>query len=260
MKNLAILMAFCFMLATGCSKSDSTSETVCKLQKTTVTTNGATVTTQYDYDAGGKLVVVWEQNGKSDTSQSRRYFYADSLFSYSVGKDLNGNHDTTWYTYDNSKRIVETLKKNYNAGNLFTVVTRFVYNSTGLPVTSVATSTLDNVNFTIDSNLYDYLGSNVSGYTQYRKVGNNGWTTYRVKFGYDDQLNYMKITGEPQTSYPYWAVNNLNRYFNPDSTEAYMTYNYSNYTDSKYPQSYTVSFRPDQPGMVVSGTMSYRCE
>jgi hypothetical protein len=149
---------------------------------------------------------------------------------------------------------------NHNSGKTLTIVTRLVYNGSNQVTLSQSRSTLDNVNFTYDSILYQYSGANVAGYSQYTKVGSNGWSLYQVNFGYDGQRNYYKTTGEPAVSFEYWSDNNLDRFFKPDSTNAYATYNFTNYTDSHYPQNYTETFNPSQPNTQISGTLSYQCQ
>jgi hypothetical protein len=262
MKKLVLLFALAALIIYGCKKSDSTddSSALCKLAKSIVTTNGTAVTTFYTYDNSGKISVVWQQTGKGDTTQARKYLYTGNLFLYSVGKDNNGNTDTTFYSYDGSQRISQTLKKNHNSGITLTVVSSYTYNSENQVTTTVTRSTMDNVNFNTDSTIYQYSDVNVSGYSQFTRLGSGTWSTYRVNFGYDDKKNYLKSTGEPALSHLYWSANNLNRFFYPDSTDAFMTYNFTGYSDSQYPLNYTVSFRPEQPNTVISGTLSYKCD
>ena len=262
MKKLVILVALAAIVIYGCKKSSSTdnSNVTCKLLKTIITANGTTVSTFYSYNSSGKINLVWKQNGKSDTVQSRKYVYSGNNFSYSIGKDDSGNIDTTYYTYDGSNRIIVTLKRNHNTGKTLKTATHFTYNGSNQVTLTNTQSTLDDVNFTYDSIVYQYNLANVAGYSQYTKVGSGSWTQYQVNFGYDGQSNYYKTTGEPEISYEYWSVNNLSQFFKPDSTTAYATYNFTNYTATHYPQNFTETFNPSQPNNQISGTLSYQCQ
>ncbi len=262
MKKLVMLFAAITVVLFGCKKSDSTetTEVTCKLLKAVTTTNGTTVSTYYTFDNSGKLSLVKEQTGAADTSLVRKYNYTGNEFSFSNWSDNSGNSDTIYYAYDASKRIMQTLKHHHSGGITLNIVTNYTYNSTNQVIRTVAKSTTDYINYTTDSTIYNYAKSNVSDYAQFTKVGNAGWSTYRVKLGYDDKKNYYKTTGEPQISYLYWSANNLLGYYNPDSTNAYKAINFSDYTGTGYPQTFIYSFRPDQPNTHISGSLTYKCQ
>jgi len=261
MKKLVLLSVLIALVIFGCKKSSTTEPTIqCKLLSAATTTNGVTVTTFYTFDNSGKLIAVKQLSGTSDTAVIRQYAYSGNDFSYSSWGDNAGNSDTIYYTYDASKRIIHMVKKNHNTGVTLTTETTFTYNSSNQVTVSVAKSTVDFINYTIDSTLYQYSGSNISNFSQYTKSGSSSWALYKIKLAYDGQRNYRKTTGEPQVSYPYWSAANITQYINPDSTNAYMTYNYTDYTTSSYPQKFTVTFRPDQPNTVISGMLNYKCQ